>query len=174
VALTWIGFELKGQFEPILVTIIALSGIYLSLFNGIWLFNEDPIKKISADNPKDASKDNSGALEKNLVSSKGVGPDSAVGIVSSQRKFYDAGIRRDNGVPVNSVDKNIHDPVEISGLGWRYDSVQRVLWNPATNETLFCSSGLGFSISADYFFIYNKVRPRKIPIRQVEEANYIE
>ena len=42
VGLTWLGFEIIGQVDPIIASIVTLSGIYLCLFNGIWLFAEDP------------------------------------------------------------------------------------------------------------------------------------
>ena len=37
-ALTWIGFDFKGEIEPIFNAVVLMAGVYLSLFYGVFLF----------------------------------------------------------------------------------------------------------------------------------------
>ncbi len=40
--LSWIGFEIRREVDALISTIVILAGIYLCLFNGVWLFAEKP------------------------------------------------------------------------------------------------------------------------------------
>lgn len=170
--LTWIGFEFKGQLDPIIVSVVALVGIYLCLFNGIWLFGEDPIKdtvEVKSDNK--IQQESSPIFEKKL-NNKVSTTSTSDAIIASQKRLYDEGIWLAKNVSLNSSIKNSRVIETISGKGWKYDKDLRILWNQTTNEILHSSSGLGFSIADGYFFLYNKIEPRKIQVSEVICDNF--
>lgn len=172
VGLTWLGFEITGQVDPILATIVTLSGIYLCLFNGIWLFTEDPKSIDSNITTASHNTKNIEFVTATTVSKKEVPTSSADQIISTQRKLYDDGIWTKEATSLNSINSNAIRASGISGEGWKYDKNQRILWNVSTNEILHGSSGLGFSVTDEYFILYNKLEPRKILIREVAMAEY--
>jgi hypothetical protein len=44
ICLAWVGFEIMGQVEALISTVITLAGIYLCLFSGLNLFSSDEPK----------------------------------------------------------------------------------------------------------------------------------
>ena len=172
VALTWAGFEFKGQIDPIIVYVVALAGIYLCLFSGISLFSEDPIITIEeVKNDTKIKQNASPILEKKSTTEKpSISSDDT--IIDIKNRMYDEAVLVSETSSVKSSMLNSRVTETISGKGWKYDKNLRVLWNESTNEILRISSGLGFSITKEYFLLYTRLDPRKIQIEEVTEENF--
>ena len=174
VILAWVGCELKGQTNPMIVVVMVLGGFYLVLFSGVFLFGEDPKQEALSEIFKHPNQETITTAPKIQVASEFPLSDSAKDIIASQKKMYDGGIWRNINSPTKSKNTTIDIGLDNSDKRWKYDKRRNVLWNESTKETLLSSSGLGFSVSKDYFLIYNKSKPIKIPIDEVVEAEFQE
>jgi hypothetical protein len=172
VALTWAGFELNGQIDSTIVFVMLIAGIYMCLFSGISLFSEDPIKVIEGLKTDTNIKQNfSPILEKKFITEKS-SISSVDTIINPQKNIYDEEVTVSKSGSIKSSEANSRVIKTISSKGWKYDKKLRVLWNESTNEILRVSSGLGFSITSEYFMLYNRLEPRKIQINEVVEENF--
>jgi hypothetical protein len=69
-------------------------------------------------------------------------------------------------------DKEIIDMLEISGDDWRISDNNGTLFNKLTKEVLTARSGLGYSVSGEYFILHNKAQARKIKRLNVAQEVY--
>jgi len=126
------------------------------------LFTDDKI-----DQPKNG-------IDKQLLPDNLLNSDltsAALDIVIAQRRIYDEGLWKEEKEKLTTnVQSDLTD--NISGFAWKLDRSRGILWNESTKEVLESASALGFSYAVDHLIIYNKVKPRKIRLSEIRDAQY--